>query len=79
MRRRCLRPASPDYARYGGRGITICQRWDTFAAFLEDMGERPDGTSLDRVDADGNYDPDNCRWADAKTQRRNRSKAAKVR
>lgn len=74
MRGRCLRPDDDAYDRYGGKGITICDRWrDSFDNFLADMGERPAGKSLDRIDPTGNYEPSNCRWADAKTQSRNSS------
>jgi len=71
MRRRCLNPGHKRYADYGGRGITICARWSEFANFLEDMGARPEGLSLDRINNAGNYEPGNCRWANTKTQRRN--------
>ena len=73
MKFRCLNEHHVAYKSYGGRGITICQRWhDSFENFLEDMGERPLGYSLDRIDPDGNYEPGNCRWATARIQGNNR-------
>jgi hypothetical protein len=72
MRERCLRPDSQSYPNYGGRGITICDRWrNSFVNFLADMGERPNGHTLDRIDVNGNYEPGNCRWATNKRQARN--------
>lgn len=75
MKDRCLNPRSISYNNYGGRGIAVCERWLSFKNFYEDMGDRPEGMSIDRIDADGNYEPSNCRWSDAATQSANTSKS----
>ena len=73
MKQRCLNPNNSAYAYYGGRGITVCERWiHSFADFLADMGERPEGTTLDREDSNGDYSPDNCVWSTKRTQQHNR-------
>ena len=68
MRQRCRNPNSDQWEWYGGRGISVCERWDSFVNFLADMGDRPEGMTLDRINPDGNYEPSNCRWATAKEQ-----------
>lgn len=75
MLSRCTNANHPAYARYGGRGISVCERWLDFGNFLTDVGERPDGTSIDRYpDPDGDYEPGNWRWATRIEQRHNWSK-----
>lgn len=69
MKERCYNKKNKRYESYGGKGIIVCDRWkNSFENFLEDMGERPEGMTLDRIDVNGNYEPNNCRWVDATTQ-----------
>jgi uncharacterized protein YigE (DUF2233 family) len=70
---RCANPNNKNFARYGGRGITIAERWKTFSNFLADMGEREEHKELDRIDNNGNYEPGNCRWVAHVDNGRNRS------
>jgi len=74
MVERCTSPKCKDFPRYGGRGVGVCAAWlESFANFYADMGPRPDGMSIDRIDNDGNYEPANCRWATKAQQSANRS------
>lgn len=78
MKARCTNPKNKSYESYGARGITFCAEWKTFENFFADMGERPEGTTLDRIDGTKGYSPDNCRWATYSEQRSNQTRPMRM-
>ena len=74
MMQRCNNPKNKDFKHYGGRGIKVCDFWHDFSWFFNDMGEKPDGLQIDRIDNDGNYEPKNCRWVTAKDNANNKAR-----
>lgn len=78
MHQRCSNPNHHVFFRYGGRGIKVCERWADYASFLADMGERPEGLSLERINNDGNYEPGNCSWSTMAQQARNTSRTVMI-
>ena len=78
MKQRCFNSRCAAYKYYGARGITVCKEWiESFDTFLKDMGFRPEGLSIERIDNDGNYEPSNCKWATTAEQNRNQQKHRK--
>lgn len=78
MKDRCTNPNNKYWNRYGGRGITVCDRWQKFENFYEDMGDKPEGKELDRIDNNKGYSPDNCRWVTRKENMNNQERSAKI-
>lgn len=78
MRSRCYNPKNPSYQHYGGRGIKVCRRWESYDNFYEDMGSVPNGMSLDRINTNKGYSPSNCRWATIETQLNNQRRNIRI-
>lgn len=78
MRKRCENKKSIGFKHYGGRGIKVCERWQKFENFFEDMGECPNGMSIERIDVNGNYEPSNCKWATNAEQGLNKRNSLKL-
>jgi len=78
MLTRCRNSKQPYYQHYGGRGISVCPEWHEFINFYNDMGDRPENTTLDRIDNDGNYEPSNCRWGSLVDQQFNKSNSLRA-
>ena len=74
---RCESPANEQWKNYGGRGIRVCERWMEFENFIADMGPRPPGLTIERINNDGNYEPSNCKWATMSEQNRNKRNTRK--
>ena len=78
MIERCYNPNKDNYKWYGGRGVEVCENWHTFENFYQDMGDRPQGLTLDRINPEGNYEKENCRWATSSEQGKNKRKKLAV-